>query len=400
MLSQEVKDIVSATLPAVKVHAEDITGVFYPLMFERYPEVKAYFNQAHQAQGTQRQALANAVVAYASNLDRLEVLGDAVSLIVQKHTSLEILPEHYPIVGECLLAAIKEVLGDAASEEVLAAWGQTYQQLADILIGAEEVVYQANEKKAGGWRGGREFVLTRKELESDVITSFYFEPKDGGAVADFEAGQYTCIVLDVAGQVVRRNYSLSNAPGQTYYRLSIKREPDGVVSNYLHDELQLGQSVELAAPVGDFVLSKADRPLVLLTAGVGITPAISMLEPALASGRSVQFIHAALNSASHAFKTYVDGLAERFENLSVSYCYSAPLSGDQCDLQGFLTADALARLIPNPALVDFYCLGPKPFMQLGLSAASSLGVPAERVHYEFFGPLQSLEVNEAVGAEA
>jgi len=400
MLSQEVKDIVNATLPAVKAHAEDITGVFYPLMFDRYPQVKAYFNQAHQAQGTQRQALANAVVAYASNLDRLEVLGDAVSLIVQKHTSLEILPEHYPIVGECLLAAIKEVLGDAATDEIIAAWGETYQQLADILIGAEEAVYKTNEEKVGGWRGGREFVLTRKEVESDVITSFYFEPADGGAVADFSAGQYTCIVLSVDGQMVRRNYSLSNAPGQAYYRLSVKREPGGVVSNYLHDKLQVGQSVELAAPVGDFVLSDQNRPLVLLTAGVGITPAISMLEPALATGRSVQFIHAALNGASHAFKAYVDDLVEHFENLSVSYCYSAPLAGEQVDVDGFIDTEVLRRLIPNPELVDFYFLGPKPFMQLSLNAARALGVPAEQVRYEFFGPLQALEVETVEGAEA
>src|SRR5690606_22688026 len=140
-------------------HANAITEVFYPLMFARYPAVTAYFNQAHQAQGTQRRALANAVVAYASNLDRLEALGDAVALIVHKHASLNVLPEHYPIVGECLLAASREVLGEAASDEVLAAWGAAYQQLAEILIGAEEAVYQENEQRHGGWRGERDFVL-------------------------------------------------------------------------------------------------------------------------------------------------------------------------------------------------------------------------------------------------
>ena len=111
MLSQQSKDTIAATLPAVGAHVNQITEVFYPLLFQRYPEVKAYFNEAHQVQGTQPQALANAVVAYASNLERLEKLGDAVSLIVQKHVSLNIQPEHYPLVGECLLAAIKEVLG-------------------------------------------------------------------------------------------------------------------------------------------------------------------------------------------------------------------------------------------------------------------------------------------------
>lgn len=123
MLSQTSRDIIDATLPAVAENIDRITEVFYPLMFQRYPAVRAYFNQAHQAQGTQRRALANAVVAYASNLDRLEALGDAVALIVHKHASLDIQPEHYPIVGECLLAAVREVLGEAASDAVLAAWG-------------------------------------------------------------------------------------------------------------------------------------------------------------------------------------------------------------------------------------------------------------------------------------
>jgi nitric oxide dioxygenase len=227
MLSKHSKDVIAATLPAVKAHATEITGVFYPLMFERYPQVKAYFNQAHQQQGTQRQALANAVVAYASNLDRLEVLGDAVSLIVHKHVSLGIEPEHYPIVGECLLAAIELVLGDAASDEVLTAWGEAYAQLAELLIGAEEQRYRANGQMPGGWRGERRFRLQRKVRESEVISSFYLVPCDGGALPAFKPGQYICLILQIDGQTVRRNYSLSDCPGRDYLRISVKREEGG-----------------------------------------------------------------------------------------------------------------------------------------------------------------------------
>ncbi len=391
-LSQETKNIIQQTLPAVKAHAEDITSVFYPLMFAAYPEVTAYFNEAHQGEGTQRKALANAVVAYASNLDRLEVLGDAVSLIVQKHASLNILPEHYPIVGECLLKAIKEVLGDAATDEVIAAWGAAYQQLADILIAAEEQVYQQNESMTGGWRGERDFILVKKQDESDVIASFYFEPADGGDVALFTPGQYTTITLILDGKEVRRNYSLSNAPGENFYRISVKREPGGLISNYLHDQLKLGDKVQLTQACGDFTLNENTRPLVLLTGGVGITPAISMVRPALESGRPVHFIHAAINGATHAFKGWINELAANHENLEVTYCYSDPEPQDQCDLTGFVDEEKLSQLLPEHRDVDLYFLGPKPFMKSTFQAAHNLKVPADQVRFEFFGPLEDLQV--------
>lgn len=390
MLTQQSKDIIAATLPAVREHANTITAVFYPLMFERYPQVTAYFNEAHQLQGTQPQALANAVVAYAANLERLEVLGDAVSLIVQKHVSLNILPEHYPIVGECLLAAIKEVLGDAASDEVLGAWGAAYGQLADILIGAEEERYRQNEQKKGGWRGERSFIVQRKEQESEVITSFYLTPSDGGPLVDFIPGQFTCIVLDIYGKSLRRNYSLSDRPGQGHYRISVKRETQGEVSRFLHDRVQVGDEVHLTAPSGNFILNQQQRPLVLLTGGVGITPAISMLQPALESGRQVHFLHGALNSQHHAFREHVDALAIQHDNLQISYVYSEPLPGDNAHGTGFFDHHKLSAMLPANTDVDVYFLGPKPFMQNCQKLLNELGIPAENQRYEFFGPLEDL----------
>lgn len=391
MLSQHSKDLINASLPAVAPKVNEITAVFYPLMFSRYPEVKAYFNQAHQAQGTQPRALANAVVAYVTHLDKLEALGDAVALIVHKHASLNILPEQYPIVGECLLAAIKEVLGDVASDEILAAWGEAYQQLADLLIGAEEQTYQSNEKKAGGWRGEREFVLRRKERESDVISSFYFEAADGQAICDFIPGQYTTIVTEIDGQTVRRNYSLSGQPGCDYYRISVKAEPGGVVSNYLHQQLNEGDSVRLTAPVGSFTLNNEARPLVLLSGGVGITPAMSMLMPALAQGRNVSFIHAAIDGRHHAFKQDVDELAQKNTNLSVTYCYEKPTAADQPHFSGLIDRALLADLLPADRNMDVYLIGPKAYMQVMYKALIALDINPANIHYEFFGPLEVLE---------
>ncbi len=259
------------------------------------------------------------------------------------------------------------------------------------MINAEEAVYQTNAQKPGGLRGEREFVLTRREEESEAITSFYFEPVDGGPVADFKPGQYIGITLTIDAEEIRRNYSLSNSPGESYYRLSVKRENDGKVSAFLHDTLTQGNKIKFSAPAGDFVLEQSQRPLILLTGGVGITPAISMLQPALQSGRPMQFFHCALNGAHHAFKQQVDDLAGQHDNLSVTYCNSEPSANDSSHFTGFIDQNMIAPLVREPAETDFYFLGPKPFMQSCHRIAKNLGIPEERVRFEFFGPLQSLD---------
>lgn len=390
MLDEATITLIKATVPAVKAHGDAITACFYPLMFEQYPEVIPYFNQTNQAKGTQPKALANAVIAYAENIDALGNLSDAVTKIVHKHCALGIQPEQYPIVGDCLLQAIAKVLGDAATDDIISAWGKAYGQLADILIGAEEAVYAAHEQLDGGWRGERTFTLTKRVDESSVITSFYFEPSDGGTVPTFDAGQYITLVLDVNGQSVRRNYSLSDSPNNRYFRISVKREPNGVVSGHLHNQLAVGDTVQILPPSGDFVLLKNDKPLVLLTAGVGITPAISMLNVEAASGRDIHFIHAALNSSTHAFKSHVDTVAAANNNVSTLYVYDKPNTDCQPDAKGFITEALLSEQLPCDRDVEFYLLGPKPFMAAALSMATKLGVPVAQIHYEFFGPLEDL----------
>ncbi|MBU3070949.1 NO-inducible flavohemoprotein [Aestuariicella sp. G3-2] len=390
MLTNDQIAIINATVPAVGAHAREITDCFYPLMFERYPEVKAFFNETHQAQGAQRQALANAVVAYAKNIERLEALGDAVSLIAQKHCSLGIQPEHYPIVGECLMAAIGEVLGEAVTEEVADAWGAAYQQLADILIGVEANIYQANRERCGGWVGDKVFKVVKKVQESDVITSFYLQPVEGEGPIEFTPGQYITLILDIDGETVRRNYSLSDAPGKQQLRISVKREEGGRVSNYLHGRVEVGSELRVTAPCGDFVLQDSQRPLFLVTGGVGITPAVSMLNAAVASGRDIHFIHSAINGSHHAFKAQVDELTGKHSNLKTCYVYEKPQQSDEPHYEGFLNREVLEERLPEDRDVDFYFLGPKPFMQAVNGFARELGVPQNQVRYEFFGPLQEL----------
>lgn len=391
MLDSNTIEIIKATVPALEIHANDITEHFYPLLFEQHPEVIPYFNQTNQGKGTQPKALANAVVAYGANIDELGNLSDAVKKIVHKHASLDIQPEHYDAVGSCLLQAIKAVLGEAATEEVINAWAAAYGQLAQILIEAEESVYTNNENLPGGWRGEREFIVKNRVDESVVITSFYFEPTDGQGVPAFEAGQFITVVLDdVDGLPVRRNYSLSDAPGKEYLRISVKREPNGSVSNYLHNHLQVGDTVKLLSPCGYFTLRKNDRPLVLLTGGVGITPAISMLNTEAGSGRNIHFIHAALNTSVHAFKSHVDKLSEDHKHISPFYVYSEPSQFCTPHAEGFISRELIQGLLPDDLDVEFYFLGPKPFMVTALKIAREMGVPEAQIHYEFFGPAEEL----------
>src|SRR5262249_20011196 len=162
------------------IHAEAITRRFYTLMFAGDPVTKLYFNPAHQQGGDQQRALAGAICAYAAHVDNLAELGPAVELIAQKHCSLGILPEHYPIVGKHLLVAIKEVLGDVATEEVLAAWAEAYGLLAKIFVDREAEIYREQGAAIGGWKGFRRFVVDRKCPDSEIITSFNLCPVDGG----------------------------------------------------------------------------------------------------------------------------------------------------------------------------------------------------------------------------
>ena len=163
MLTPEQRAIVKSTVPLLETGGEALTTHFYKIMLAEHPEVRPFFNQAHQANGDQPRALANGVLMYARNIDRLEQLGGLVNQIIQKHVSLQIEAAHYPVVGGCLLRAIREVLGaDIATDEVIAAWAAAYQQLADILIGAEEKIYADMAAAPGGWRGGRAFRVARK----------------------------------------------------------------------------------------------------------------------------------------------------------------------------------------------------------------------------------------------
>jgi len=407
MLTEKTIAIVKATAPILQVHAETLTRHFYKRMFAHNPEVAPYFNPAHQTSGSQQRALAGAICAYAANIDNLGALGGAVELIAQKHVSLQIKPEHYPIVGSNLLASIREVLGEGATDEVIDAWAEAYGFLADVLIGREAQIYKENAEAPHGWEGFTKFRVTRKEKESDVITSFYLEPASGGSLPSFKPGQYITVrVPSPCGHTTMRNYSLSDRPGQGHFRISVKREanadahtPDGFVSNLLHDRVEVGATLEIAPPCGEFFLDaelNPETPLVLLAGGIGITPVLSMLLTALerTPQRKIVVAYAALHEGVQAFRSTLDDIASRHENVSVRHCYSeAPASGvTRADnaTTGFLDASLLASLVPA-ADAEYYFCGPKPFMTGVYRDLVGLGVTTDQIHFEFFGPRQELQ---------
>lgn len=399
MLSQPTIDIIKSTVPVLEKRGKEITATFYNNMFEAHPELLNIFNQANQRQGKQSAALAGAVYAAASHIDELDKILPAVRQIATKHRALQIKPEHYPIVGKYLLGAIAQVLGDAATPEILEAWGAAYGEIANAFIGVEAEMYKETAEAAGGWEGYRPFVVERREKESEVITSFYLRPQDGKPVAAYLPGQYITLRVqpDNSAYTHIRHYSLSAAPGGDGYRISVRREeagadkPAGVVSNYLHQHVTEGSVVEVSAPAGVFTLDIAkDTPVVLLSAGVGLTPMVSMLEALIQNrpDRKVTYIHAAKNGQYHAMKQRVADLTAANDQISSFVCYTQPLEEDHGDRTGYINETWLKEVADPTA--DFYFCGPVSFMRTVNRILQQWGISEDRIHYEFFGPADDL----------
>ncbi|EJO56091.1 NO-inducible flavohemoprotein [Burkholderia multivorans] len=398
MLTQQTKDIVKATAPVLAQHGYDIIQCFYRRLFDAHPELKNVFNMTHKEQGQQQQALARAVYAYAENIEDPGSLAAVLKNIANKHASLGVRPEHYPIVGEHLLGAIKETLGDAATDEIISAWAQAYGNLADLLAGMESGLYEQSATRVGGWTGWRSFIVRDKRPESSVITSFVLEPADGRPVANFEPGQYVSVAVDVPtlGLQQIRQYSLSDMPNGRTYRISVKREgggpyPPGHVSCLLHNHVNVGDEIRLAAPYGCFHIDvDASTPIVLISGGVGLTPMISMLKRAIQDPkRQVVFVHGARNSGVHAMRDRLRETARTHTNFSLIVFYDDPLPQDlpgrDYDHAGLVDVNAIkdAILLPD---ADYYICGPVPFMRLQHDALKRLDIPEARIHYEVFGP--------------
>ncbi|KAF6821943.1 flavohemoglobin [Colletotrichum musicola] len=415
-LTQEQINIVKSTAPVLKVHGETITTLFYKDMIDTHPELKNVFSLRNQASGEQPRALANSVLAYATYIDDLPKLKGAVERIAHKHASLYIRPEQYDIVGTHLMKAIGTVLGDALTPEIAEAWTAAYGQLAQVFIGREAEMYS----EAGPWTDWRKFKIIRRIDESDVVTSFYLAPSDGKLpLPKYKPGQYISVqvpVPELGGITQPRQYSLSDAHNTgEYYRISVKRETTvvdsnaedvgkglvtGLISNLLHKQYQVGDEVEVSHPQGEFFLDvsqaeKADAPLVLLSAGVGATPLMAILETVLSPesktpNRPIKWVHAARNSGSLVFAKHVRDLTRERDNVSAHIFLNEVKEGDEkgkeYDFEDRLDLTKLAaeELGLTEKRTEYFVCGPKEWMLKVRSALESLGVERESVKLELF----------------
>lgn len=397
----ETINTIKATVPVLQAHGEQLTRLFYQRMFENNPEVRVFFNQAHQQAGSQQKALAGAICAYAENIDDPTALVAAVELIAQKHASLGIQPEHYPIVGQNLLGAIKELLGDAATDDIINAWAEAYQVLADIFIKREAEIYRHHEQHHG-WQGFKPFTVVKREANSAIISSFYLQPLDNQPLSPHQAGQYISVRVPAGKNAESmRNYSLSNKPGEDFYRISVKREtavqddaPNGLVSNFLHDQIDTGDTIWVGPPCGEFTIrTPTGSPMVMIAGGVGITPLLSMLHASLEEydKAPVTLIQTAVNGEKLAFADEIATLKAHHEHFDWHIRYSDPTDNDRYlgrfHSEGWID-EALLTTLDKSA--DFYLCGPSGMMQHCYQLLTKSGVAREQIHLEAFGPALQL----------
>ncbi|MFE0822207.1 globin domain-containing protein [Streptomyces sp. NPDC058847] len=391
MLSEQSVPVVRATLPAVGAAIGDITTLFYRKLFDAHPELlRDLFNRGNQASGEQQRALAGSIAAFAGMLlERPDARPDALlSRIAHKHASLGITSDQYKVVHRHLFAAIAEVLGDAVTPEVAAAWDEVYWLMANALVAAETRLYQeAGVAEGEVWRP---MEITERTEETPDAVSLVLRPADGRPTRPFLPGQYVGVrssLPDGSRQI--RQYSLSAAPGRTGWRITVKRvrgdgRPEGEVSSWLHAHARPGDVLTVSAPFGDLALAEDDGPLLLASAGIGVTPVLAMLDHLAATGstRPVTVVHADRSPADHAHRQEHLGLVRALSDARLHLWYEEPGEGAPEAAAG--RADVTGLELP-PGLTAYLC-GPVPFMRAVRGDLLRRGVPAEAVHYEVFGP--------------
>ncbi|WP_081239345.1 globin domain-containing protein [Streptomyces viridosporus] len=392
MLSEESAAVVRATLPAVAGALDEITTRFYDTMFRDRPELlDGMFNRGNQASGAQRRALAGSIAGFAKALlADPDTRPDALlSRIAHKHAAVGLTDDQYTIVHKYLFGAIAEVLGEAVTPEVAAAWDEVYWLMAGALIAREARLYhEAGVEPGDIWR--RWTVVERHE-ETDDVVSFLLRPADGGPAPRARAGQYVSVrVLMPDGVHQLRQYSLSCDPGDELRRITVKRvagadgAPDGEVSRLLHERIGTGDELTLSAPFGDVALDDADTPLVLISAGIGCTPMVGMLArlATLGSTRRVLVLHADGSPAEHALRAETREAVDGLPDAEAVFWYERPGAEEPDARSGLMDLTGIG--VPADATV--YLCGPLPFMRTVRGQLLGAGVPARAIHYEVFGP--------------
>jgi ferredoxin-NADP reductase/MOSC domain-containing protein YiiM/ferredoxin len=270
-------------------------------------------------------------------------------------------------------------------------WQASFHALLEAEAGSGNVGLSAASPPPA-WPGFRRLTVAGIVRESDSVVSIRLEDADGAPLPAARPGQYLTVRIQLDnGKSVLRNYSLCGSPDAGYYRIAVKREHDGTASGYLHTRLRVGDQLEIGAPRGTFILDTTDAPLLLVSAGIGATPVLAMLQ-VLADERSTReiwWLHGARSSHDHPFAAESRALLNSLPDARMHICYSRPapddVEGTDFDTLGRLSAHLLADLdLPRDA--EAYLCGPRPFMDELSAAFAALGLTAFRIHTEPFGP--------------
>jgi len=385
-LSTATCDVLKICKPLLEENRSQIGVTFYKKLFQENPGLKNVFNMSHQRlnngqPSAQQLSLADSLISYCANCDQLENLGPFVNRVAHKHVSFDIQPEQYPVVGGVLLATLEEVLGkETFNGDVKSAVAEAYFFLADIFINKETDIKKSFASQPGGWNGWRKLKLVEKIQESPIHTSFLLAPADGGSLMKYEPGQFLSIkLLEVPGSshAQCRNYSLSDEPRTDVYRITVKKEKDGLVSSYLHDTFSVGDVLDAGVPCGHFTLQSGSS--VFLAAGVGITPLLSMMKVSANAGFKDTLIYRASDSSSHPFRNEIETVMSK-TGCAVHWMYS-----DNKDEKSKYNVENLDRMITNKSS-KFYICGPSGFIDDTIKYLNDIGIDSKYVFYEHFGP--------------
>ncbi|MGY2003518.1 globin domain-containing protein [Blastococcus sp. SYSU DS1024] len=394
MLSDRSRPVIEATLPVVVENIEEIAKRFYAHMFGEHPELlDGIFNRGNQAEGTQQVALAGSVAAFASTLvnDPEQVPEHLLSRIAHKHASLGITPAQYDVVHDNLFWAIADVLGDAVTPEVAAAWDEVYWLMAYALINQERGLYSARGVRPETvWR---EWEVIEKSRETDDVVTFRVKRVDDRLVKTSLPGQYVTVKLPMADGVHQpRQYSLTCADDGEHRQFSVKHvrgngKPEGEVSTLLTEHIGVGDRITMSLPFGDVVLDDSGRPVVFASAGIGVTPMAGMLSHLVTAGShlDVTVLHADLDESSWALRRQVLDDVRALPGGSLHVWFE---KGAECSLpvDGVHAGQMDPAEVPLPEGAVYYLCGPLPFMKAVRSSLINRGVPPKDIQYEVFGP--------------
>lgn len=394
-LKPEHVEVIRATLPLVGANIEKIAKLFYATMFKAHPElINNLFNRGNQQQGAQQKALAASVATFASLLVSPDAPSPVqlLSRIGHKHVSLGVTEDQYQIVHDNLFGAIVEVLGaDVVTQPVAEAWDDVYWIMARTLINMEKDLYSG-----AGVAPGKVFVSTRivdRNERVGGIVRFSVESKDAAKpLPAHQPGQYVSLRANLPdGAHQLRQYSLIDSGvkgGQLCFAVKAHAEtpdaPAGEVSNWLVQNAKVGDDLEISLPFGDLVLNeKAQTPVVLISAGIGVTPMLGMLSRLAdtASSRQVISLHADKSASTDAFYEERERLVSQLAQGSAETWYT---EGDARAGVNQGRLDLSSQSIPADA--EYYLCGANEFLQSLRTTLDASNVPKDRVHFELFTP--------------